>query len=107
MPPWRRLGRRRLLPWCGSLRLWSGSLRLWAGSFFLSWRGQRLFHSRRRCRNRRHERLYRRRRDLWRWIRRDLPRGGWPDQCGEQGAVFARYRPALSVVFRRERVIGR
>ena len=101
-----------LLSWwgslrCGSLLSWCGSLRLWCGSLLLSWGGQRLFCSRRRYRDRRHERLCRRWGHLWRWIRRDLPHGGWPDQCGEHRAVFARYRPALSVVFRRESLIGR
>jgi hypothetical protein len=99
--------RRRLLPWWGSLRLWCGCLRLWCGSFLLSWRGLRLFCSRWRCRDGRHERLHRRWGHLWRRIRRDIPHGGWPDQCGEHRAVFARYRPALSVVCRHESDIGR
>ena len=99
MAPRRRLGRRRLLSWWGSLRLWCGSLRLWCGSFLLSWGGQRLFCSRWRGRDRWHEWLYRRWGDLWRRIRRDVPHWGRPDQCGEHRAVFARYRPALSVVF--------
>jgi hypothetical protein len=91
----RGLGRRRLRCWCGSLLLWCGSLRLWCRSFLLPWGGQRLFCSRWRCRNRRHERLCRRRRDLWRRIRRELPQGDWPDECGEHRAMLARYRPAL------------
>ena len=107
MAPRRRLGRRCLLLWWGSLLLWWGSLLLSWGSLLLSWGGLRLLCSRWRCRDRRLERLSRRCRDLWGRIRRDLPQGGWPDQCGEHRAVFARYRPALPVVFRRESVIGR
>jgi hypothetical protein len=82
MAPRRRLGRRCLLLWWGSLLLWWGSLLLWWGSFLLSWGGLRLLCSRWRCRDRRLERLSRCR-DLWGRIRRDLPQGGWPDQCGE------------------------
>ena len=40
--------------------------------------------------------LCRRRRDLWRRRRRNLPYGGWPDQCGEHRAVRARLRPLRS-----------
>src|SRR5271170_7859652 len=85
MAPRRRLGRRRLLLWWGSLLLWWGSLLLWwgslllwCGSLLLSWGELRLLCSRWRCRDRRLERLYRRCRDPWGRIRRDLPQGGWP-----------------------------
>jgi hypothetical protein len=83
--------------WCGCLGLWCGCLGLWRGCHRLSWRGQRLFCSRWRCRDRRRDRLYRRCRDLWRLRRNNLPHGGWPDQCGEHRAVCARFRPAQIV----------
>ena len=119
MAPRRRLGRRRLLLWwgylgwwcgclgwwCGCLGLWCGCLGLWCGCRRLSRGGQRLFCSRWRCRDRRRDRLYRLCRDLW--LRRNLPHGGRPDQCGEHRAVCARFRPALPVVFRRVSLIDR
>jgi hypothetical protein len=101
--PWRRRagrrGRRRLRCWCGSLRLR-------CGSFHLSWGRQRLFCSRRRCRDRRHDWLCGRCRDLWRRIGRELPHGGWPDQCGEHRAVFARYRARHRQLCRSEHARG-
>lgn len=92
----RRLGGRRLLSWWGFLRwwwrflrwrflrLWCGSLRLRCGSFLLLRGGPWRSCSRWRCRDRRHERLYRRWGDVWRRIRRDVAHRGRPDRCGDQ-----------------------
>src|SRR5262249_16218707 len=132
MAPRRRLGTRRLLRWWGCLGGWGGYLGLWwgclgwwcgcvgLGSGCLGWwcgcrrpsrggprraarGGEGLFWRRWRCRGRRRHRVYRLCRDLW--LRRNLPHGGWPDQCGERRAVCARFRPALPVVFRRVSLI--
>ena len=97
----RRLGRRRLRlwwRWCGCLGR-CGCLGWCCGWRRLSRGGQRLLCSSRRCRDRRRDRLRRRCRD--RWVRRNLPDGGWPDQCGERRAMCARFQPALPGGFHR------
>jgi hypothetical protein len=82
--------------WCGCFGLGCRGLPLWWGCRRLSWGGQRLLCSRRGCRDRRRDRLHRRRRDLGRLGRNNLPHGGWPDPCDEHRAVRARLRTLRS-----------
>lgn len=93
-----RLGRRRLRLRCRRLGLRPGCRLPWCGCRRLPRGRQRLFGSSWRCRDRRRDRICRRRRD--RWHRRNLPDGGWSDQCGERYAC-TRFRPALPAEFRR------